>query len=179
MHRDHSRSWYCLCVAFVAVLNSDILLPQETGHNETPAVSIALVDLSPPVFPPLARQARIMGDVRVKLDVRKDGSVASAEVVSGHPMLKQSALDSAQKSKFMCNHCNDDVNSCLLTYTFGFRNDGSCLLPRKHSWKCLKLWNCGGGQYGQELRSPVLGQAHDRVVILADTMCVETSRSEN
>jgi protein TonB len=42
-----------------------------------------------PTYPPLARQAGISGDVELKLEIRKDGSVQSATVVSGHPMLTQ------------------------------------------------------------------------------------------
>ncbi len=57
-----------------------------------------------------------MGDVQIQMEIRKNGSVASAEVVSGHPMLRQAALESAQKSKFLCSGCIEEVNSYLLTY---------------------------------------------------------------
>lgn len=50
---------------------------------------IVLTRLSPRSYPPLARQAAIAGDVKIQLRIRKDGSVASTEVVSGHAMLKQ------------------------------------------------------------------------------------------
>jgi len=56
--------------------------------------------LFPPLYPPLARQARITGDVRVQLFIRQDGTIKSSEVVSGHPMLKPAALDSAQNQNF-------------------------------------------------------------------------------
>ena len=54
-----------------------------------------------PVYPPLARQARIMGDVKVRIGIHRDGSIASAEIVSGPPMLQPAALASA-KIKFDC-----------------------------------------------------------------------------
>jgi TonB family protein len=82
---------------------------QSTTGNPTPAIWIALTTLSPPVYPPLAREARIMGDVKVQLGIRRDGSVASAEVVSGPPMLQQAALESARKSAFLCQGCSEEV----------------------------------------------------------------------
>ncbi|MGA3090215.1 MAG: TonB family protein [Terriglobales bacterium] len=44
-------------------------------------------------YPPLARQANITGDVELKLEIRKNGSIQSVSVVNGHPMLTQAALN--------------------------------------------------------------------------------------
>lgn len=176
------RQWRCAnlsCAFLVLVVFIKISFAQQASHDERGTIRIDLVDLSAPVYPPLARGARIMGDVEIKLSIRKDGSVASSEMISGHPMLKQAALESARKSKFLCSGCLEEANSYVLTYTFGLRNDSSCSLPRKRSWKCLKLWNCGGGQYGQERRDPVVGQSRDRVVVLADSMCLQTQYSSS
>lgn len=177
-----ARRWLfacLLCASAIVASFVPVSLAQETNRIET-QTKIALIDLSPPVFPQLARQARIMGDVEIKIEIRKDGSVASAEVVSGHPMLKQAALESAQKSKFLCMGCSEEVTSYSLTYTFGFRNDrdGGCGYKRRQrSLKCLELWRCGKWQYGP--RKPVVGQSagrtQDRIIVLADTPCVETS----
>jgi TonB family protein len=60
-----------------------------------------LVSLSKLVYPPLARQANIYGEVKVAVTVRPDGT-SEAVVESGHPMLKQAALDSATQSHFEC-----------------------------------------------------------------------------
>jgi TonB family protein len=163
--------WF-LCASILAVVFFQDTLAQESSHGQPQKPEIALTELSPPIFPPLARQARIAGDVQIQMKIRKDGSVASAEVVSGHPMLKQAALESARKSKFLCSGCSEEVNSYVLIYTFGFRNDGDCGYQRQRSLKCLNLWRCGGWQY--KPREPVVGQLQDRVVVLADTTCVET-----
>src|SRR5580700_9621289 len=93
---------------------------QTPASDATPQV--VLTKLSPPVYPSLARQARIMGDVKVQVLIRKDGSVASAEVISGHPMLKQAALESAQKSQFECHGC-EGVISYSLAYTFAIGDE--------------------------------------------------------
>jgi Gram-negative bacterial TonB protein C-terminal len=111
-----------------------------------------------------------MGDVKLQIKLRADGSVESAEVISGHSMLKQAALDSVQKSTFMCEGCAG--KKYTITYTFGFREDNECWIVQKRSMKCLNLWKCGPRfyQYGP----PLVGQSPDRVIILADTQCIDT-----
>jgi TonB family protein len=46
-----------------------------------------------PVYPPLAKQARIQGMVRFNMMVGKDGTVQDLQVVSGHPLLVEAAMD--------------------------------------------------------------------------------------
>jgi TonB-like protein len=74
--------------------------------------------LSPPIYPPLAKQARITGDVNLVLAVRQDGSIQSAAAGSGHPLLKQAALISAQQSRFECRNCSEMVTSLPIVYSF-------------------------------------------------------------
>ena len=88
-----------------------------SASAETPQAGVVLTKLSPPVYPPLARQARIIGEVKVQVSIHKDGGV-EATAISGHPMLKEAALDSAQKSQFECNGCAEGTTSLEMTYTF-------------------------------------------------------------
>jgi len=44
------------------------------------------------VSPPLARQTRISGTVRLHAIIGKDGTIQQLEVMSGHPLLQQAAL---------------------------------------------------------------------------------------
>jgi len=53
-----------------------------------------------PVYPPLARQTRISGTVRLHVIISKEGSVLQLEVLSGHPLLVQSALDAVRQWKY-------------------------------------------------------------------------------
>jgi protein TonB len=46
-----------------------------------------------PVYPPLARQARIQGTVRLTAVIAKDGTIQELQVVNGHPLLVPSALE--------------------------------------------------------------------------------------
>jgi len=91
---------------------------QGTAISDTPETGVVLSMLSEPNYPPLARQASISGDVEVKLGIRKDGSIESAVVISGHPMLKQTALESAQQSRFECRKCGAEVTMYSLIYSF-------------------------------------------------------------
>jgi protein TonB len=53
-----------------------------------------------PVYPPLARQARIQGQVLLRAVIGKDGSIINLQLVSGHPMLVQSALDAVKQWRY-------------------------------------------------------------------------------
>jgi len=48
-------------------------------------------------YPPMARQARVNGVVRLQATIGKDGKVKKIEVLSGPPLLRQSAIDAVQK----------------------------------------------------------------------------------
>ena len=83
-----------------------------------PQGEVFLTKLSEPSYPPLARQTRITGDVELLLEIKTDGTVHSVDVVSGHPLLKQVALDSAQRSRFECRKCSESGASIRLLFTF-------------------------------------------------------------
>jgi periplasmic protein TonB len=59
-----------------------------------------LVNKVQPVYPPLARQTRIAGTVRLHAIISKSGSVESLEVLSGHPLLVRAAMDAVQQWKY-------------------------------------------------------------------------------
>ena len=78
--------------------------------------SAVLVELSQPVYSPLARQANIYGDVSLAVTVHPNGKTEVA-FERGHPMLKQAALGSAQESRFECRECDSTV-TFQLVYSF-------------------------------------------------------------
>ncbi len=53
-----------------------------------------------PVYPAPARQIRVSGIVNVRILVDEAGKVISAEVMSGHPLLRASALAAARRARF-------------------------------------------------------------------------------
>src|SRR5579859_7741207 len=57
----------------------------------------SLINRVQPNYPPLARQTRISGTVRLHAIISKDGTVQQLEVLSGHPLLVQAALDAVRQ----------------------------------------------------------------------------------
>jgi TonB family protein len=112
--------WFRLFVPVVTI--GFLLLQNAAGQAAAPSnavqAGVVLSKLSQPIYPQMARVAAIQGDVEVKLGIRRDGSIESVAAVSGHPILKQAALDSAQQSQFECRACVDEVTSYFLTYSF-------------------------------------------------------------
>jgi len=50
-----------------------------------------------PVYPPLAKQARISGVVRLNAIIGKDGTIQNLTVASGHPLLVPAALEAVKQ----------------------------------------------------------------------------------
>lgn len=67
-----------------------------------------LVNRVQPVYPPLARQTRISGTVKLHALIGKDGAVQHLEVLSGHPLLVQSALDAVKQWRYQPTLLNGD-----------------------------------------------------------------------
>jgi periplasmic protein TonB len=59
-----------------------------------------LINRVQPMYPPLARQTRISGTVRLHAIIAKDGTVKELEVISGHPLLVQAALDAVRQWRY-------------------------------------------------------------------------------
>ena len=53
-----------------------------------------------PVYPPLARQAKIQGMVRLQATISKTGAVENLRAFSGHPLLIQPAMDAVRQWKY-------------------------------------------------------------------------------
>ena len=51
----------------------------------------------PPVYPPLAKQARIQGVVRLDAIIGKDGTMKDLRAASGHPLLVPAALEAVRQ----------------------------------------------------------------------------------
>jgi TonB family protein len=66
------------------------------------------------IYPPLARQARITGDVVLLAHIGPDGRVSIPIRKSGHPLLLQAAEDDLKKWKFQ----SDEDREMEITYHF-------------------------------------------------------------
>jgi protein TonB len=75
------------------------------GGNVTAA---SLISQTKPAYPPLARQARIQGVVVLHAIIDKEGKVSELQVISGHPLLVQSALDAVKQWRYKPTQLNGD-----------------------------------------------------------------------
>ena len=59
-----------------------------------------LVKKVAPVYPPLARQARIQGTVILRVVISQSGDIASVQLISGHAMLAPAAIEAVRQWKY-------------------------------------------------------------------------------
>jgi TonB family protein len=110
---------------FVAVVGPNAFTQQEAHPTAgVPKGNVVLVSLFMPIYPALARQADISGEVNVVVTAHQDGTTTAA-LESGHPMLAQAALDSAKRSSFECRMCEASL-SYSLQYRFELTRKGDC-----------------------------------------------------
>jgi periplasmic protein TonB len=62
---------------------------QKIGGN---VIMANLINKVPPVYPPLAKQARIQGQVKLKAIISTSGTIQQLELISGHPLLVPAAM---------------------------------------------------------------------------------------
>jgi protein TonB len=53
-----------------------------------------------PVYPPLARAARISGTVRLTAVIARDGTIQHLQLISGPPLLTAAALEAVAKWRY-------------------------------------------------------------------------------
>jgi len=53
-----------------------------------------------PVYPPLAKQARIQGTVRFTAIIGKDGTIQNLQLVTGHPLLVEAARQAVSQWQY-------------------------------------------------------------------------------
>ena len=73
-----------------------------------------------PVYPAIARQARIQGSVRIDAIVDTSGRVVEVKVLSGHPLLVGPALDAVQRWVYEPTYLNEQPVAVLLEVTVNF-----------------------------------------------------------
>jgi protein TonB len=76
-----------------------------------------------PAYPPLAKAAGVSGAVVVEVTVDEQGDVISARAISGHPLLKDSAMAAARGWKFTPTQLSGSPVKVIGTITFNFSLD--------------------------------------------------------
>jgi len=62
-----------------------------------------------PVYPPLARQARIQGTVTLRVIINKLGDVRDVQLLNGHPMLAPAAIEAVKQWKYVPYELNAET----------------------------------------------------------------------
>jgi len=79
-----------------------------------------LVSQVAPVYPPLAKAARVQGVVRFDATIGKDGHVENLTLVSGPPLLVQAAMEAARQSVYRPTLLNGQPVSVITTVDENF-----------------------------------------------------------
>jgi TonB family protein len=107
-NRLYSRSLIIVAAFFVTLPWGQFALGRDgtaQSDKETTAVKPEqaeqnLVKKVAPVYPPLAKQVRIQGKVKLQAVISKTGRVDSVNVLSGHPLLVQAAVDAVKQWQY-------------------------------------------------------------------------------
>jgi len=59
-----------------------------------------IIDMVQPIYPPIAKAARIQGTVTLAATIGKNGTIQDLKVVSGPAMLQQAALDAVRRWRY-------------------------------------------------------------------------------
>jgi TonB family protein len=78
------------------------------------------VSLPRPVYPAIARSARASGTVVVQVLIDEEGNVVSASALSGHPLLRASAVEAAQRARFTPTRLEGQPVKVSGTITYNF-----------------------------------------------------------
>jgi protein TonB len=72
------------------------------------------VKVVPPVYPSLAKRARVTGTVILEATVTSEGAVEEIRIVSGHPLLVQAAIDCVKQWRYEPTYLNGEPVPVLL-----------------------------------------------------------------
>jgi len=71
--------------------------PVQPIHVPGAITKASLISKVEPVYPPLAKQARIQGTVRFAAIIGEDGHIEKLQVISGHPLLIRAAQEAVRQ----------------------------------------------------------------------------------
>jgi periplasmic protein TonB len=77
-----------------------------------------------PVYPPLARAARIQGAVVIRAVISRNGTIENLQTLSGHPMLVGAALDAVRQWRYRPYILNGDPVEVETQVTVNFALSG-------------------------------------------------------
>ena len=101
--------------------------PPPPGDQQTPQpihvgsiLTSNLIRRVPPVYPREAKAAHVEGTVRFMATIGKDGSILNLQVVSGHPLLVESALAAVKQWEYKPTLLNGQPVEIITTIDLNF-----------------------------------------------------------
>jgi protein TonB len=73
-----------------------------------------------PTYPPLAKAARVQGTVKFEATIAKDGTIQNLKLISGPPLLVQSAMQAVQQWQYKPTLLNGEPVEVLTTIDVNF-----------------------------------------------------------
>jgi len=83
-----------------------------------------LINKVTPVYPPIAKQAHITGDVILQAVISKQGTIEGLKVISGHPMLINNAVEAVRQWRYKPYILNGEPVEVDTTITVKFSMGG-------------------------------------------------------
>jgi protein TonB len=109
-------------------LNSAVLPPPPTPSAHPPRISRMmegnLVYRVQPEYPRLARQARVQGIVVLRAMISREGQIENLQIVSGHPLLVQSAMNAVLQWRYRPYFLNSEPVEVETQITVNFTLSG-------------------------------------------------------
>jgi TonB family protein len=109
--------WGTLLAVCAISLASLAQTPNSEGASQPRLIIARLPHAS---YPPIALAARVSGNVTLSLTLRHDGSVKSATVTDGPPMLRDAALALVHQTAFQCDGCTNAMTNFHFKVRFEF-----------------------------------------------------------
>lgn len=116
----------CFLTASVLVLTSFTVRPMAQDATaplqiDPDLVANLLLKRVAPIYPPLARQARIQGSVVLTIVITKAGEVGNVQLFSGHPMLAPAAIQAVKQWRYRPYEQNGEPVEILATVQVNFK----------------------------------------------------------
>jgi TonB family protein len=92
-----AAAWLPLTGAADSETNAPQNNPMRIGSS---VLNARLIDKVDPIYPELARRARISGRVIMEVTVNEEGFVSNVEVLSGHPLLREFAVEAVEQWQY-------------------------------------------------------------------------------
>src|ERR1041384_2894234 len=95
--------------------------PPTTKRVTSEVLNSKLINAPQPMYPAIAKQARVQGAVNIQILVDEQGKVVSAQVTSGNPMLTSAAREAAMRARFTPTTLNGVPVKIQGVITYNFR----------------------------------------------------------